>query len=193
MQCAIRTKNPEMTVPVNIHHFSLPYCTELFHVPIPMAACMIKCFIQSYLMYVYMEVCLLPNLLSVSTCRSYGQNQSPGGCDSPFVNNVSETGHVLSGSITRLNAHLEFGPPEEPTYGGSIMSQSTVQSQSTFRTQSSHNLIQAKYSGVQHHWLNQGFSQDTPEDQRRRDFIRGLTDIDDTDSLVAESVASTYV
>ena len=78
------------------------------------------------------------------------------------------------------------------------MSQSTVQSRSTFQTQSSHksshnNLLQAKYSGVQHHWLNQGFSQDTPEDQRRRDFIRGLTDIGDTDSMGAESVASTYV
>ena len=136
-----------------------------------------------------------PQLFSVwHICRSYGQNQSNGGRNSPLVRNLAQSGHVLSDSITGLDTHLEFGPPGEPTYGGSIMSESTVQSRSTFQTQSSHNnLLQAKYSGVQHHWLNQGFSQDTPEDQRRRDFIRGLTDIGDTDSMGAESVASTYV
>lgn len=142
---------------------------------------------------IHVEACY-PCLLSVClTCRSYEQNHSAVGSDSPFVNNLSQTGHVLSGSISRLDAHLEFGPPGEPTYGGSIMSQSTVQSNSTVQTHSTHSLLQAKYSGVQHHWLNQGFSQDTPEDQRRREFIRGLSDIGDSDSLVAESVASTYV
>lgn len=127
------------------------------------------------------------------SCRNYEPNQSLVESDSPFVNGLPRTGHVLSDSNPRLNAHLEFGPPGEPTYGGSIISQSTVQSASTLQTQSTRSLLQAKYSGVEHHWLNQGFSQDTPEHQRRREFIRGLSDIGDSDSLVAESVASTYV
>ena len=171
---------------------SVCYCCTCIHVPCcSLYVCLYSLVVHRAHSCHRLCTLLVSYLLShLSAFTLYRETREPE--DHLFQNSTLDS---RMGSSTPRLAHLEFGPPPAHAYSGSNVSSSTmpsIHSHATLHTQSTHSLLQAKYSRAQHQWLNEGFSQDTPEHQRRREFIRGIDEMDNG-SVIAESVASTYV